>query len=376
MRTAAAESGVPELSIVVPTFDERDNVAELVRRLADALEGCRWEVVFVDDDSPDGTADSVRELAAGDPRVRCVQRIGRRGLSSACVEGILATSAPFVAVIDGDLQHDETILRSMLQHLRSGEVDVAIGSRYVSGGGTGAWSQHRVAWSRLATKLGHLVVPADLNDPMSGYFMIRRDAFMRCVRSLSMIGFKILLDLFASSERPLRFVEVPYHFRERLHGESKLDTQAAWNYAMLLLDKLVGHVVPVRFLAFALVGGLGVGVHMAALSLVYLATPTSFATAQAIATAVAMAFNFAVNNAVTYRDRRLRGIGWWKGLASFAIACAIGALANVGIAQYLFEQRQAWVLAALAGIAVGAVWNYAVTAIYTWGGATRRRRAA
>lgn len=363
----AADAPTCELAIVVPTFNESENVIELTRRLDQVLGGYAWEVVFVDDDSPDGTSDAVRALAMRHPHVRCVQRIGRRGLASACVEGVLATSAPFVAVMDGDLQHDETILPAMLQHLRTGAFDIAIGSRYASGGGTGEWEGRRVAISRLATRLGRLVVPATLTDPMSGFFMMRRDAFMARVRRLSSIGFKILLDLFASSEQPLRFVEVPYRFRERLHGQSKLDAQAAWDYGILLLDKLVGRYVPVRFLTFALVGGLGVLVHMAALSLLYLSHAVAFVAAQTIATGIAMVFNFTINNLVTYRDKRLRGLAWLRGLVSFTVTCSIGAIANVGIAQYLFEERQGWVIAAIAGIAVGAVWNYAATAVYTWG---------
>lgn len=361
-----------ELTVVVPTFNERGNVAELVRRLDAALDGRSWEVIFVDDDSPDGTADLVRSLGRADRRVRCIQRIGRRGLSSACIEGMLASTAPFQAVMDGDLQHDETILPRMLDALKAGETDVVVASRYLASGGLGDWSASRARISRLATRLSRLVLHADLTDPMSGFFMIRREAFADRVRALSGIGFKILLDLFASSAQPPRFVELPYQFRDRTVGESKLDTQAVWEYFMLLLDKLVGGVVPVRFVAFALVGGLGVGVHLATLSALFRVVGLPFPTAQATATLVAITSNFALNNVLTYRDRRLRGWRWLTGWLSFLVACGVGALANVGIASYLFEtSRTTWLLAALAGIAVGAVWNYAVTAVYTWHKPTR-----
>lgn len=363
---------VAALSIVVPTFCELDNVAELVRRLEVSLVAIDWEVIFVDDDSPDGTAEQVRSLAAADPRVRCIQRIGRRGLSSACVEGLLSSSAPFIAVMDADLQHDEAVLPQMLAALQADDVDIVVGSRYVAGGCVGAWDGRRVAISRLATWISHLVVPAGLHDPMSGFFMLKRSVFLRCVRQLSGLGFKILVDLFASSPQPLRFKEVPVTFRARVAGESKLDSQAAWDYAMLLLDKLVGHVVPVRFVAFALVGGLGVLVHMAVLALLHKGSGAPFATGQAVATGVAMVFNFAVNNAITYRDRRLTGRAWVRGLLSFVAVCSVGALANIGVANYLFGRDGGWVLAALSGILVGAVWNYAVTSVYTWGKAVRR----
>ena len=251
----------PELSVVVPTFNERANVLELLQRLRECLAGHRWEVIFVDDDSPDGTAQFVREIGQRDNRVRCIQRIGRRGLSLACVEGMLASSAPYLAVIDGDLQHDETLLPHMLERLKQDQTDIVIGTRYAPGGELGDWNQSRAAISHFATRLSRLVLRADLSDPMSGFFMLRREAMERCVRKLSGIGFKILVDLFASSSRPLRFAELPYEFRTRKAGESKLDTQAAWDYVMLLLDKLIGHLIPVRFLAFSLVGGTGVLVH-------------------------------------------------------------------------------------------------------------------
>ena len=354
------------VSVVVPTFNEVGNVSELVRRLALHLREIAWEVIFVDDDSPDGTADCVRALARHDPRVRCIQRIGRRGLSSACIEGVMASSAPYVAVMDADLQHDESILPQMLRALQAPGVDIAVGSRYAAGGSIGQWDAGRATISRLATRLSHMVVPAQLQDPMSGFFMMRRDAFMARARQLSALGFKILLDLFASSRQPLRFVEIPSVFGVRQAGDSKLDNQAAWDYAMLLLDKLVGHVVPVRFISFALIGGMGVLVHLLVLGLVYRPGVADFNTGQALATAAAMVFNFSVNNLMTYRDRQLRGWRWLRGLASFMAACGVGALANVGIAGYLFMHEQPWLLAALAGIAVSAVWNFATTRQYIW----------
>jgi dolichol-phosphate mannosyltransferase len=364
-RSAAAPAA--ELSIVVPTFNEADNVEELVDRLDATLRDVAWEVVFVDDDSPDQTAATVRRLARRDARVRVLQRIGRRGLSSACVEGVLATSAPYVAVMDADLQHDEAILPRMLEALRTGTLDIAVGSRYVAGGGIGGWDTQRASISRLATRVSRTVVPPELGDPMSGFFMIRREAFMARVRGLSSLGFKILVDLFATGGQPLRFVEVPFQFRPRHAGESKLDGHVAWDYGMLLLDKLVGRWIPVRFISFGLIGGMGVGVHMTVLALLFKTGLTGFAAGQAGATAVAMVFNFFVNNQLTYRDRQLRGRQLIRGLATFTLVCSVGAIANVGIADYLFSHRQGWVPAAMGGILVGAVWNFATSSFYTWG---------
>jgi dolichol-phosphate mannosyltransferase len=355
-----------ELSIIVPTFNERDNVGELIQRLESCLSHVCWEVIFVDDDSPDGTASLVREIGGQDCRVRCLQRVGRRGLSSACIEGMLSSSAPYLAVMDGDLQHDEKLLPQMLEALRDGGIDIVIGSRYVYGGGIGEWDHTRAALSRLATRLSRLVLHADLSDPMSGFFMIRSDAFHIMVRQLSGIGFKLLTDIFASSPRILCFRELPYHFRTRQAGESKLDSQAAWDYLMLLLDKLVGHIIPTRFVAFTLVGSLGIFVHLLSLFLLFKGLRIEFTISQSIAALVAMTSNFTLNNILTYRDMRLRGWQWFRGWASFILACSIGALANVGIASYLFTMDTFWGFSALGGVVVGAVWNYVVTGIYTW----------
>lgn len=353
------------LSIVIPTFNEVDNVVELLRRLEQTLGLQGWEAIFVDDDSPDATAALVRGLARMDSRVRCLQRIGRRGLSSACIEGMMAAAAPVIAVMDADLQHDESILPMMLAQIEAG-ADVVIGSRYVEGGSTGEWNALRKSMSLLATRMSGLVLKQTVSDPMSGFFMLRREVLEGSVRQLSGMGFKILLDLLASVANPPRVAEVPYQFRDRLHGQSKLDNMVIWEYGMLLADKLVGRYVPVRFLAFSMIGGLGVLVHLTVLSLALKGLAFDFSVAQGLATVLSMVFNFALNNSLTYRDRQLKGSGWLRGLLSFMLACSIGAVANIGISTYLFEHRTNWLPAALAGILVGAVWNYAVTNLYTW----------
>jgi dolichol-phosphate mannosyltransferase len=358
------------LSVVVPTFNERSNVAELLRRIEATLNSGGWEVIFVDDDSPDGTAAAVREIAQRDSRVRVLHRIGRRGLSSACVEGMLAAAAPVIAVMDADLQHDETMLPRMLAAVEDG-ADLALGSRYTQGGSTEGWDSARAGMSRFATTLSRAVLRQPVSDPMSGFFMLRRSVLDETVRGLSALGFKILLDILTTSRRPLKLVEVPYTFRNRFSGESKLDSAALWDFGMLLTDKLIGRYVPVRFVMFALVGLAGVVVHMAVLSAALKVVALPFLSSQSVATATAMVFNFAVNNLLTYRDRRLRGWGWWGGLASFVLACSVGAVANVGVANYLFLEQTQWAAAALAGVAVGAVWNYTITQVYTWG----RRKA-
>ena len=358
----------PELAVVIPVLNEADNVAPLVERLTRALAGIRWEAIFVDDDSPDGTADVVRALARLQGNLRCVQRLGRRGLSSACIEGILSSAAPYIAVMDGDLQHDEMLLPQMLAKIRAERLDIVVASRYTDAGSVGDWQRSRVVISDVAGRLSRLVVKADLTDPMSGFFMVERNAFAAAMRSLTGQGFKILLDLFASSPRPLAFAEVPLSFRQRLHGESKLDTLVAWEYLMLVLQKLVGPAVPVRFLLFSSIGALGIGTHLLTLWFGTHMLAIAFPVAQAIATVIAMTGNFLLNNLFTYRDRRLRGRRLVTGLISFYAVCGAGGAANVGVASYVAGGHHSWWLAGLAGAAVSVVWNYAMSSIFTWSG--------
>lgn len=361
-----------ELTIVAPTFNEARNVPLLVDALAAALDGkCEWEVVFVDDDSPDGTAEIAKSLAKNNMRVRCLHRIGRRGLSSACIEGALSSAAPYIAVIDADLQHDETILARMLDRIKQDNLDVVVASRYAAGGGVGEWDERRQSLSNLGTRLAQLATKVALSDPMSGFFLMKRDTFTTLAPRLSALGFKILLDVFATAKTPLRFAEEPYEFRERQHGQSKLDSQAAWDFIMLLADKTVGRVIPVRFISFAAIGGSGIFVHLAVFSLLHYALSQGFTTAKISAVALSIAWNFTLNNLITFRDKRYRGWAWLGGLASFTAVCSVGAAADVGISSYLateFDRQAIWLTyaAVIAGILVGAVWNYAVSSVYTW----------
>lgn len=369
LRASPSDSPEPvQLSVVVPTFNERGNVRAVATAIAAALEGVRFEIVFVDDDSTDGTRDELARLAEETGNVRVIHRIGRRGLATAVTEGMLSTTAPFIAVIDADLQHDERVLPEMLRLLREGEADLVVGSRYTAGGGIGDWDAGRARVSSTATRLARLITSADMTDPMSGFFAITRPAFYSAVRDLSGQGYKILLDIAASAKAPLRVREVPYEFRLRQAGESKLDALIVWEYLLLLVDKMVGHIVPARFLSFMFIGGLGVFVHMAALGTMVALGQPRFLYAQAVATLLAMVFNFFVNNTLTYRDRRLKGT--WpvaRGLVTFVLVCSVGAIANVGIADYMFSAyHYGWISAGLAGILVGVVWNYAATSVTTW----------
>ncbi|GBR70688.1 glycosyltransferase [Gluconobacter kanchanaburiensis] len=356
-----------ELSIVIPCYNEVANVAPMVVALDEALVGQKWEVIFVDDSSPDGTASEVRRLSQLDPRVRILCRVGRRGLSSAVIEGVLSSSAPLVAVMDGDLQHDEAILLEMLTRLQAG-AEIVVASRHVEGGDNSGLSGHwRELLSNTGIRAAQAIMPHRLSDPMSGFFAIRRDLFEVLLPHLSGTGFKILLDLVMSAPRSVRIVEVPFVFRPRLAGESKLDIVVLLQFATMLIDKLTRGWLPTRFMAFALVGLIGVGVNVAVLDIAG-ACGLSFSWSQLAGTAVAILTNFLLNNRFTYHDRTLRGADFWRGLIIFVAVCSLGAVANIGIARMMLDSagHGHWDRSSAVGAVVGVVWNYAVSSTLVW----------
>ena len=357
---------MPELTVVVPAYRERENMPALLAALEGALAGIDWEAIVVVDDAADGTEELVRARAQHDPRIRCLQRIGRRGLASACVEGMLASSAPYLAVIDADLQHDERLLPQMLIAARGG-ADLVVGSRYLPGASTGELPPARVRMSVLASRLSRLV-SSGLSDPMSGFFVVRRAFLDRVVRRLYGRGFKVLLDLVAAARGRASIVELPYTMRGRSRGESKLGARVIAEFAMLLLYHLTGRLLPARFFLFGAVGLTGVGVHLAVLWAAFAGLGVPFLASQVLAVWAAMTSNFFLNNAFTYADQRLRGKRLWRGLATFYAACGIGAFINVAVAEWLFLQSFAYWIAGLAGALVAAVWNFFTTASVTWGG--------
>ncbi len=367
----------PELAVIVPTFNERENIVSLFDLVGKAMGDIPFEFIVVDDNSPDGTAAVVKELARRHSNVRCIHRIGRRGLSSAVIEGISASAAPYFAVIDADHQHDERILPQMLDRALAGD-HVVVGTRYSAGGAVGeGLSKTREAGSRLATQISHLVTGKNLSDPMSGFFLMRRNVFDEIAPSLSNDGFKILLDIIASAGRArarrgkeLRIGEVPYTFRPRHAGESKMSAIVVVQFLGLVLSKLTGGLLPPTFLLFAFVGGLGVLVNLAVLGVagrvLNVNDTGAFAKAQVIATIIAMVFNYALNNELTYANKKLRGWRWITGLITFCAVCSIGAIASVSVGTWIYAWDKSFWLAGIAGVLMSVVFNYSVTRVFTW----------
>jgi len=365
---------MPTLSVIIPAYNERANLTELFDRLAAVLSEIDYEILVVDDDSPDGTASLARSIAQQNARVRTLQRVGRTGLSSAVVEGMLATSSPYIAVMDADMQHDEAILPEMLNTLKRDNLDLVIGSRNISGGSMGEFASHRVALSQLGRRLSRAVCRAELSDPMSGYFMVTRAYLQEVVHSLSCIGFKILVDLVASSRRPVRFAEVAYTFRNRHHGESKLDVVVGLEFLELLLDKMIRGWIPVSYLIFSMVGALGLVLNVVIVYVFLRLGSASFEVSQAAAALVVIALNFFINNRLTFRSTRLRGVRMWHGLLLFYLACSVGLVFNLAAAHGFRSFGLAWYFASFAGTVVGSVWNYLMTSLFVW--RIRRRRQA
>ena len=358
-----------ELAIVLPTLNERGNLAPLIERIETALGSGGWEVLVVDDNSADGTADEARSLALTDSRIRVIHRIGRRGLASAAIEGLCATAAPYAAVMDADHQHDPALLPAMLGCLQEGEAEIAIASRFAEGATTEDWADpERERLSEFANALARRLTGAALSDPMSGYFMLPTASARALAPRLSGIGFKILLDILASADKPMKVKEFPLKFAARREGESKLDRAIAFDFLAVIYDKTLGRIIPTRFALFGTVGAAGVIAHMAVLAMLLLLFGAGFALAQAVAVLCAMSFNFMLNNALTYRDQRLEGAGEIvRGWIGFCLTCAVGGFANLAVATLLQSYGLLLVLAALAGILAGSVWNYALSSRFVWG---------
>ena len=268
--------------------------------------------------------------------------------------------------MDADLQHDETLLADMFDALKRDEADLVIATRYGKGGDAASHRPFRLWLSQLATRLTRGILDVDVSDPMSGFFAIKRPMFDKLARNLSSHGFELLFDLLATTKDPPRIKELPYSFRTRLHGETKLDARVGMDFLELLLAKATRDLVPLRFLSFALVGLIGTVVHLAVLSFAYEIFNVPFMTAQIIAAFASMTSNFVLNNELTYAECRLRRLGALKGLALFYVVCSLGMLSNIGVANWLFVANSKWWVSGLIGSLVGLVWNYAVSTTLVW----------
>ena len=356
-----------ELSVIAPTFMESANVERLVAALRAALGALRWQVIFVDDASPDGTAETIKALAADDARVSCLRRVGRRGLAGAVMEGALASAAPFVLVMDADGQHDAALIPAMLMRLRGGQADVVVASRYLADAsaadGLGA---ARLRMSHVANRLAARLCGLALSDPMSGFFMARREVFDAVATQVQPGGFKVLFDLLTASRTPLRVEEIALLFAPRTSGGSKLDRRVMLEYLCLLAARASGSLISPRLLLYALIGASGMAVHFAILWPILAWGRLGFGSANLLGAVAAMGSNYLLNNEITYRDRRRRGRRLATGLLRYALFCAAGLLINLTVALQLRTWTGAWWVGGAGGALAGAAWNYTAASLSVW----------
>ena len=369
--TTRSSSGVrPQLrlSVVLPTFNERDNVAPIVAELLPLGERYDLEILFVDDDSADGTAEVVRDLAHRHDAIRLIRRVGRAGLSSAIKEGILDATGDLVVVMDCDGQHEPATVARAVEHLLATGFDLVIGSRFHVEAEILGLSDRRERNSTWANAVACFSLPRyrALTDFMSGFFVLRPEAALPFVRRVDVNGFKFLYELLALSGGRLRVSEVPLSFQPRIAGDSKLDLAIVWDLGVSILHTLLLRSVPRRAISFALVGASGVVVQLLVNRLL-MAVGWSFEQALPPAVVTAATSNYLINNALTFRFQRQKGLALLRGLCKFLVVASLPVLANVGVASAFYNLVSAdtfW--AQLAGIVVVFVWNYAASSKFVW----------
>ena len=363
------------VSIIVPTYNEAKNLAALYAGVAGALRDISWEIVFVDDNSPDGTADIARDLARQHDNVRCIQRIQERGLCSAVQWGVQAAHGDVVVVMDGDLQHDPGLIPRMIEELGKGQ-DIVSGSRFLSGSRAGGLpSELRNSLSVYGNKLINLYLGIRLTDPLTGFFATTRALFLRSIPRMQADGFKVFFDLIYYN-RKAAIKELPLDFRARQHGSSKLELYVIWLLLCDMISKLSRGLAPPRLVSFVGVGLIGSSVHFSVLY-TSLSAGAVFWVSQAIATVMAMIFNFTLNNILTYTDHRLVGATFYKGLLLYSFIASFGIVANVSTAQLTYELFQFHTfLAACMGILIDIVWRFVISNRLIWGNSSIFKKAA
>ena len=342
------------LSIILPTFNEAGSIGTMVSSLLEITNQYRVEIIVVDDDSQDGTADLVRKMARQDSRIKLIQRVGRSGLASAIKEGLIAAIYPLAIAMDSDGQHEPASVLAAVQHLDNG-ADLVIGSRFLLNSEIRGLSNRRTNGSTLANQLARWSLNQNykkLTDYMSGFMAMDLNRCLYLIRKVDVNGFKFLYELLAISKGKLKTAEIPLRFQPRLHGDSKLDYAILWDFVISLLHAASFHILPRRAISFGLVGASGVAVQLIMTSLL-MASGLSFQQAIPLAVVTAASSNYLINNILTFRDRRQHGRKLLQGLLKFLLVASLPSLANVGLATGFYTLIQANAVAAqLAGIIV------------------------
>ncbi len=374
------------LSVILPTYNESKNIPILIDKLDQALRGIDYEIIVVDDNSPDRTYEVVDQIARSNPRVRCIRRIHERGLSSAVVTGMSASESQFFAVMDADMQHDEAILPDLLRAVREEGFDLAVGSRATEDGSFGEWSRIRRFMSWSATMMAKILLPVSVKDPMSGYFLTSRAVFEKARDAINPVGFKILLE-FLGRMRGLKVKEVGYTFRTRIHGETKLSGSVIRNYLVALLDLRFGRYISPIFILYSVVGASGIVVFYVVQTLAArfmvasvetgFSPPFSLIPSGAIAAYfLSVSNNYFWNNFITFYDQLHTGIRMLGGVFLFFCVSLVGLLVQIAVSHLLQtlglpREGSGAALARALGIAVAVVTNYFLNSTFTWRARTK-----
>ncbi|SEL63192.1 dolichol-phosphate mannosyltransferase [Pseudoxanthomonas sp. GM95] len=363
----------PDVSVVICTLNEHEAIGGVLRELDAALLHCRHEVIVVDDSSDERTARAVQDYARAHPWVRLLRRRGGRGLASAAVAGWDAARGRTLALMDGDGQHDPQLIARMLDDAAVLDSEVVIASRYLESSASGLGAIRHLG-SRITTQVSRLLLGLKVADPMSGCFLMTRAWYQQVRPGLTALGFKILIDVLAADARRPRVSQVPTRLRERAGGSSKLDLRVVLELGAQLLEKATQGLVPARMALFFGVGISGLGVHLAALSLgTWAGRP--FWLAQLLAIWLAMSWNFALNNLLTFRDRRLHGVAALRGLVVFYAACLSGAILSEVLGVVSAWAGAPWFVAGIGGALLAGVWNYHLAKRAAWGASAEAKEA-
>ncbi|MDD4322181.1 MAG: glycosyltransferase family 2 protein [Dehalococcoidales bacterium] len=353
------------VTVVVPTYNESENISPLVGQIAKSISGYDYEILFVDDNSTDGTFEAIEALK-GEYPVRAIVRRDEKGLASAVVKGFENARNDLIVVMDADLQHPPEIIPRLLDALEGG-ADLAVGSRYTPGGGCSEWSGLRKLISRGAIMLAGMALPKarKVKDPMSGFFALKRKVITGI--RLDPIGYKILLEVLVLGKYN-QVIEVPFQFQLREQGESKLNLNQQYEYLRHLLRLSIRSGEFARFVKFCLVGGSGVLVNMGLLWLLTEKAGLFYALSSVFAIETSIITNYLLNNFVTFKDRRVPGAKpFLINLAKFNLVSLGGLVINLGILSFFTEIIGFhYMVSNLIGIAGATMWNYFVNNWWTW----------
>ena len=352
------------VSLVIPTYNEKENIVPLVERLSRAFANQNYEILFVDDNSKDGTVDLISELAARYP-VKVMVRLNERGLATAVLHGFKYARGNIIGVMDADLQHPPEINPSLLKAIENG-ADMAIASRYVRGGGCPNWGLARRIISRGALSLAHVFLPntRKVKDPMSGFFMFKRDGLDKV--EFQPVGYKILMEMLVMGKFQ-NVVEVPFIFEDRSSGRSKMKARQQIDYLRHIFSLMRRKGELVRFLKFIGVGLSGTIVNLGILRLVNALTNWSGYVALVPGIEVSIITNFLLNDFFTFSDRRTGNMKSFFGrLLRYNLVALSGAVINYAIAAGLFTVGLNIYLADFIGIVVAFLWNYFFSTVWAW----------